>query len=70
MTIGDEFHFMLECPKYAWERGKMFQQLSEVCNLANNGEFDTFVRLMQHGHGDTVVASIVCNFVKECFTCS
>ena len=48
----------------------MFQQLSEVCNLANDGDFDTFVTLMQHCHGDTEVASIVCNFVKDCFTCS
>ena len=70
MMIGDEFHFMLKCPKYAWERSKMFQQLSEVCNLANDGDFDTFVTLMQHCHGDTEVASIVCNFVKDCFTCS
>ena len=48
----------------------MFQQLSEVCNLANDGDFITFVTLMQHCHGDTEVASIVCNFVKDCFTCS
>ena len=66
-AIGDEFHFLLKCPKFAWERRKMFEKFSEFTSIKNNGDDDTFITLMQHLQGDVKVARIVCAFVNECF---
>ena len=66
-AIGDEFHFLLKCPKFAWERRKMFEKFSEFTSIKNNGDDDTFITLMQHLQGDVEVARIVCAFVNECF---
>ena len=66
-VIGDEFHFLLKCPKFAWERRKMFENFSEFTFIKNNGDDDTFITLMQHLQGDVEVARIVCAFVNECF---
>ena len=66
-AIGDEFHFLLKCPKFAWERRKMFEKFSEFTSIKNNGDDDTFITLMQHLQGGVEVARIVCAFVNECF---
>ena len=66
-AIGDEFHFLLKCPKFAWERRKMFEKFSEFTSIKNNGDDDTFITLMQHLQGDIEIARIVCAFVNECF---
>ena len=66
-AIGDEFHFLLKCSKFAWERRKMFEKFSEFTSIKNNGDDDTFITLMQHLQGDVEVARIVCAFVNECF---
>ena len=41
-VIGDEMHFILGCPKFVSERGRLFYDLDQLYGLRNNGDFLTF----------------------------
>lgn len=67
-ALGDEFHFMLICPKFDVQRNAMFQSLSEFTSLVNQADHNTFSILMNYCHGDSEVAKIICEFVHVCFS--
>ena len=64
--IGDEFHFLLKCPKFQQQRQELFYELSEICEIRNNLDHNTMIKIMHYGHGDIEVASLVCEFVDSC----
>ena len=68
MSIGDEFHFLLVCPKHDEQRLILFDQLSKFTILSNEQDQDTFIHLMSCCQGDTEVANLVCRFVEKCLT--
>ena len=68
MSIGDEFHFLLVCPKHDEQRLILFDQLSKFTILSNEQDQDTFIHLMSCCHGDTEVSNLVCRFVENCLT--
>ena len=66
--IGDEFHFLLKCPKSQQQRQELFYELSEICEIRNNLDHNTMIKIMHYGHGDIEVASLVCEFVDSCLS--
>ena len=68
MSIGDEFHFLLVCPKHDEQRLILFDQLSKFTILSNEQDQDTFIHLMSCCQGDTEVSNLVCRFVENCLT--
>ena len=68
MSIGDEFHFLLVCPKHDEQRLILFDQLSKFTILSNEQDQDTFIHLMSCCQGDTEVLNLVCRFVENCLT--
>ena len=66
-VIGDEMHFLLGCPKFVSERGRLFYDHGQLYGLRNNGDFLTFNLLMNHGFGDTHMAGKILKYVNECF---
>ena len=46
-------HFLLGCPKFASEKGRLFYDLDQLHGQRNNGDFLTFSVLMNFGFGDT-----------------
>ena len=66
-VIGDEMHFLLGCPKFVSERGRLFYDLGQSYGLRNNGDFLTFNLLMNYGFGDTHMAGKILKYVNECF---
>ena len=66
-VIGDEMHFLLGCPKFVSERGRLFYDLGQLYGLRNNGDFLTFNLLMNYGFGDTHMAGKILKYVNECF---
>ena len=65
-VVGDEKHFLLQCPKFDNERECMFHDLSEFIDINNNYDFKTFLFLIQYMSGDLEVAHNVCLYVKKC----
>ena len=39
---GNEMHFLLGCPKFVSERGRLFYYFDQLYGLRNNGDFLTF----------------------------
>lgn len=65
--IGDEIHFLLQCPYFHNERLTMFNKLSTFFSIRSQIDFKTFITLMNYHSGDLEVAKVVCDFVQCCF---
>ena len=67
-TIGYEKHFLLSCKSYSSQRNQLFQELEECSDIINREDFSTFFKLMNYNQGDVEIASILCRYVKSCFS--
>ena len=65
--VEDEFHVILKCSYYENIRMEMLDKLKLFTDIQNIDEKHLFVWLMNYNEGDSTVAKIITDYVKEVF---
>ena len=63
--VEDEFHFVMKCTKYKFQRNQLFKELSEIYNPDSLSNEDIFLHIMCATEHD--VLKSVFTFINSCF---
>lgn len=63
--VEDEYHFLMDCPKFNMHREKLWTDLGDFCDMEDWSEGFKFRFLMSGGLDDCEILSHICLFLKN-----